>query len=343
MTRDRREIDIEALLEEAGARWRSLQPAAPEPTWHEETSHGLAYLAAGGVAAAAVLVAIAAVGLLSMRPIEMGQETAVPGGQASPSPEDQMSSWVVREGDTVVASGQVFLRPDGEEPVLCRLGPVLLISNFTPQCPRVQVALSGLDLTTLPGWKQFGDTGVWLSSDVRVTGTWRAGKLEVSDVVSSPAPPYFPDPGVVPCPAPDTGWPGNGDIDAAEAATERLDAEIAAHPELYSGMWWAWIGTARSGPRAVVVGTTGDVAAVRSKLEEIYPFDLCVVEARFSRSELDAAAEQISGLNASWQVRVDQPYEKVLVQLVLVDEEAAKLLEPYREKVELDPLVTRAD
>lgn len=343
MTRDRREVDIEALLQEAGARWRSLQPAPAEPSWQEVSRHRFAYLAAAGVAAAAVLTAMALVALLSLPTTQVGEETTVPGGQDSPSPEDQSS--VVHEGDVVTASGQVLLRPDAGGPVLCRLGPVLLpyVPDYSPSCSPVQVALGGLDPTTLPGWRQVG-TDVWLSSDVRVTGTWRSGKLEVSNVVSSKAPSDLPEPSVVPCRAPDTGWPGNGDIDAMEAATERLDAEVQGHPDLYNGMWWGWIGAASTGPLdAAVVGTVADLAAVRSKLEEIYPFNLCVVQVPFSRSQLDGAAEQISGLNGSWQVRVDQPFEKVLVQLVLVDEEAAKHLEPYGDKVQLDPLVERAD
>lgn len=294
-------------------------------------------VAFGSVAAAAVVLgAIVVVGELSMRLPKTGQEVA----GASNTPGRQGSPTVVSEGDTVVASGNVLLSRDAEDPVLCRLGPVLSKMGASPSCSSVQVAVSRLDPTTLPGWRRQGDVSV--SDPVTLTGLWRDGKLEVSNAVSSQAPPYLPDPGVVPCAAPDTGWPGDGDPDAMEAASGRLSAEVDARPELYSGIWGAWIGTARSGPRAVVVGTVGDVAAASATLAGIYPFNLCVIKATYSRSELEALAEQLSGLSQAWQIAVWPPLDKVLVRLVVLDQDTATKLEPYGDKIQLDPLVSPA-
>lgn len=330
--------DLHAALENAGALWRAQQPPAPSvhlPARTDQRPSPFFF------ALLSATVAFGFLGLLvaSRIPADLGA-----GSQASLGvmPSADQEAALVRNGDRVTASGQVFLGSGSDTPVLCRFGPTRLRYDpaYSPTCFSASVALAGLDANELPGWRRV-PSGAWVSSPVLVTGIWHVSGLEVSQVAPSEAAPAFPElPTTIPCPPPDSGWRESGDVDAIEAATARLEAEIAAHPNLYGGSWWAAGDSANEG--AEVVSTTGDTTSVRAALEEIYPFNLCVVGAQYSRAQLDATAATVAALNDSWRTTVWPPLGKVLVQVAVADEMTTEALAKFGDEIEIDALVNRA-
>jgi hypothetical protein len=337
MTSHRREIDIEPILEEAGARWRSEQRPLPELTIGGDHPHSSLAGALRVLMAGALVAVVALFGLTwsarTPAPPQVGNE----GSQPPPSAGNARA--VVEDGDSVSAVGRVTLTGTAA-PVLCRFGLQLMPyrPELVPSCSGVRVPLAGPDLEGLPGWRSVGEDA-WISDDVRVLGTWQGGVIEVASAVAADAaPPFFPprDRGV-PCPTPAGGWPDAGDLDSMEAATARLEAEIAAYPTLYVGSWWASGPSAPAG--AAVVGTVDGAGDAIERLEEKYPYALCVVRFPYSRAALDAAAGQIAAMNSEWVVNVWPPLGKVLVQVPVLDASAHLSLKPFGDKVEVQALV----
>jgi hypothetical protein len=345
MSRDPRDAEMNLMLNEAGTRWRAEQ-SDPPPVVLPRSSPRPTFLVATGTLAAAVGTSLLLIGVMVTRsmPETPLQTNAAVGVQATVAPA--VSSSVVRDGDLVYAMGRILLASDSSVPVLCRFGLQLLpdIPNKAPTCSSVRVELSGLSATpSLPGWHRAGG-GTWMSSDVKVVGSWEAGQLKVDGVISSGPASMFPDmPSDVPCEAPASGWPGNGNLDTMEAATAKLDVEVSSHPAIYSGYWWGTFGGVSRDQGATVVGTVGNAATVRSALEDIYPFNLCVVQVARSRADLDALASAISaqGESLGWAASVSAPLDKVVVHVPALTEQADQLLSEYSGALRVDPLVVR--
>ncbi|MFG2041004.1 hypothetical protein [Dactylosporangium sp. NPDC048998] len=151
-------------------------------------------------ALAAALATLAVVGSLSFAARRAGPAAHGPGqpgpGAPTASPPADPAALVVRDGDTVEASGAVVQVP-GKPPRFCAPAPVAAVGSIDgrPQTCQMGVDLAGLDATRL------GPDGRAL-----LRGTLRGGVLQITDQG-----PVRPEPTTgfdwrVPCPPPDGGW-----------------------------------------------------------------------------------------------------------------------------------------
>jgi len=210
MRRLAQDDEIDELLEQAGRQWRSVQPPPPAITKHRR---GPGPLALGGVGIVAlVAILLSAVAVRSPDRDNVGNASTRPSGTSV-----SQSTGIIETGDAVVASGNVLRETEPGDLVLCQLGPTPYSLEIPLQCPPTRVIVRGLDLTSLPGWRQFG--GIWASSHVRVAGTWDGGSIVVHDIQEANEVALVRL--RVPCSWEPSAWPGNGNnADAVEAAAD---------------------------------------------------------------------------------------------------------------------------
>jgi hypothetical protein len=184
-------------------------------------------------------------------------------------PSGHAADAVIRVGDTVRGSGAVVTAPDGTRR-FCP--PVATVEGQT--CP-LGLALTG------PGVRKLGT-----AHSATITGVYRGDAIAVTDVR-----PYRP-PGhpqghddVVPCTAPDGGWP-DGTVDMS--AAQRYQA---GHPG--DVVVLAILRPSRAAAVAYVV-TAGDPTATGDALTRTYGKRLCVVQSRFSAQQITAAKTLIT-------------------------------------------------
>lgn len=181
-------------------------------------------------------------------------------------PSGHATDAVIADGDTVTGTGEVLPAAGGTARLCAPAG--LTVGSHC----RLWVRLTGVE----PGR---------LGADRRatVTGVYRHGSIAVARM--SPAGdsrPAGPGHEVVPCVAPDNGWP-DGTVDLGAANRYRQ-----AHPGTV--VLVARLRPAKAA-EVVYVVTSGDPSAAGTALTKSYGNRLCVVQSRFTSSQI-ATAEQ---------------------------------------------------
>lgn len=198
------------------------------------------------------------------------------------------------------------------------------------------VEVTGLDVHSLPGHQEIDS---WVSSYVRVNGTWSDGTIAASSAETT-EPPQGPGRRTVPCPTPPDGWPGAAPSTASDDPVSRLEATITHSPDVYSGLWVASIG--ENDETALVVGTVGDVDTTRDELSAIFPYNLCVIAVDFSLVELQSAEHGLETVGRTWQSVIDPTIDRVRVTTAVLDASTAEALAPYADQIVVDVTVIHA-
>jgi hypothetical protein len=347
--------ELDRLLKDAGARWRETQPAprySPLVLGPRARSSRLQpYATLIAVVAGAVLV-VGVYSTLPARPVP-NSNPPVAGVSASPTTEgtptrfptpqmtaspDPLGMQVIEEGDRVAARGVVRdMRAAGLFICSSDLGG-FAGDDGDGECFGVPVV--GVDGPSLPGWSD-GRSAV-----VEITGRWTGAALAVEQVIEDVPPASSPttSPRYAPCPEPPSGWTPDRAAGADEEAARRLQAELEAHPELYSRAWLAV-----SDPRlssvstdVAVVGTVGNIDAVRKRIEEIYPYNLCVTAVTYTEAELREVASRLNQRGWPWVANLSAPWlNRVVLSLPLLDAHTREWIGQDSSKLILDPLVRK--
>lgn len=256
------------------------------------------------------------------------------GAEAPTSLIDRM----VSPGDAVSGIGVVVGRQG--ELALCTPRGWIGVGG-TPDCGPLSVALSGIDVDTLPAWEVYGSAGI--SGHVRVTGTWNGDELVAEVVVEEP----YVRPQRMhssPCHEPTEGWPGDvPTTEDGEARLRVLDEIVESSPERFSGYWSALTDPAATHPRQViVVGTVDDPAAVHEQLAAVFPYNLCVAPADYSAAELAPVAALLTKPDYSWQAHVEPALGRVVVRLPVLDADSIAALEPYAPMLTVQAIIERS-
>lgn len=277
---------VDDLLQDAGQRWRSGQPAPPEPDprrWirQQPRPRWMPVIAA----AAATAVAGGAAFALIERDGPAASPVAAAPSASAPAPD-----LVVRDGDQVEASGTVLATP-GRPVRFCAPAPSFGDIDGAPACT-FSVPVTGVDLDTLA---EAGRRGAVRFGSARLQGVWRSGVLAVTR--QSP-PPSTPPPAVefppVPCPPPPGGWQPRGtDSNALQQYVEQ------EHPEQFRRPWVQYPnGISRVGVTPVpangvqvlsVEVVQGDLEQARRELAKRFAGNLCVAAAPGRPSLADQA------------------------------------------------------
>ncbi len=257
---------VDDVLTDAGRRWRAAQPDPPEPDtsrWSARPVPARRWVPAIA-AAVATTVAAGAVFALTHRP---GRTDDAP--PADSTPAAAAAALVVRDGDTVRASGTV-LAPPGQPVRFCAPAPVPLAGD---RCAYF-VTVTGVDPQTLT--QATTEPDGTRSGTAQLRGVWRSGVLTVTQQAAPlPAPPDA-EPPSVPCPRPSGGWQSDPDASYADPAYAAAlnDYIERQHPERFRRPWVAH----PEGVRVLVVEVvSGDVDHARRELQRRYAGSLCVV------------------------------------------------------------------
>ena len=219
-------------------------------------------LAAAGVVAVIVIVVTLVLNAGgSDGGFDLATSATIPSGHARDA--------VIHEGDTVRGSGAVLVERGGTA-LFCP--PVGTIEGET--CP-LGVVLTGSGTRTLRGMHSATITGIYHGRSIAVT--------DIKPLPAQQPPPTGHD--VVPCTAPDSGWP-HGDVDMSAAQNYQR-----AHPR---GI--VLIAILRPSPESAVayVVTAGDPRPAGTALTKSYGHRLCVVQSPFSAGQIAAAKRLIA-------------------------------------------------
>jgi hypothetical protein len=310
--------ELDARLRADGARWRAAQPAPPGPDldrlaqaggrWSSRRWQPLA------AAAAVVLLAGGVVGVAATltRPADRGPDVR-PAAAAPPRPS--LRELLVRDGDLVGGYGQVVAVP-GRPVRFCAPVPTLGVGTVGDKPPAYcaeGVSLVGLDLGRL--MQRRVQQGV-VSGESWVEGRLRAGTLTVTRQ-GGPGPrqtaPDVSFPEQPPCPAPAGGWERR-ELD--NAALNRLNGYLTAHPDRYSEIVITYPDGVPSGPtdspgysnqtQVALVGTVGDPAAAQRELRGVFGGNLCVARVPHNRTEVDAARARVDPLMDNRSLHINE-------------------------------------
>jgi hypothetical protein len=284
-----------------------------------------------------VAVAVVAVVLLGggAAVITATQPGRVPpaGLGAAPAPVP-WSELLVRDGDTVAASGLVLALP-GLAVRLCAPAAVVVprapAGLQPPAYCEAGVTLHGADLSALGGRTEAAGA-VW--GDAWIEGTFRNGNEVTVTRQGPPQPgPDEPEyPRLPPCPAPAGGWqPGSSDFAA-------LSRQVTAHPDRYSDLSFGYpSGIASPGPgyvptQVALVGTVGDPATAERELRPLYAGNLCVFRIPHARSAVAAGLRRVQTSylsNLVFEAQPDYPAGRVRVRLVVINDFGAGVLRDW--------------
>jgi hypothetical protein len=325
--------DIDRLLHEAGARWRSVvavdRDVAAVPFRAGAARHSIrqTFVAVGsvGVLGAALVIMIG----LRFPAAADPSDSQIAGTQPVRTQPPLGSQWpvvdtspyvnVVYPGDAVVATG-----------VLADHKGKLYL------CPTQLVAGTGVIGCLGTGLVLVWPTADWDGTSARVEGAWDGESITATEMtaVSPPSRLSLPP---IPCDPPVGGWPGFPTSEDGESAALALQEEVDRHPERYLGLWGAST-TGKAGEmsnRAVVVGTVDDVQSVTAALTAIYPFNLCVVSSDFSAAALLPVVDELDALGYHWQVDLEPRVGRVEVWTTALSPAMAEALARFSDKVEV--------
>lgn len=210
-----------------------------------------------------------------------------------PAPDDY-AALVLRDGDTVSASGRVVSVP-GRPVRFCAPVPESSIGYAPGHDPAPAYCGSGVDvqgveLSTLADRRQKAGA---IEGQAQLTGTYAGGTLTVSRQSAPVNPPGRTIPDQPPCAAPAGGWPRG-------AAGENIDVTAASryqarHPGVIEQL--ALLRPSTTQVLAYVV-TVGDPAPVVAALRPAFGQRLCVARGRYRPAEIAATARAL---------RIDSP------------------------------------
>lgn len=339
--------DVDRLLTEDGARWRSLQPAPPEP---DLTRLARRHRPGWQPLAAAAAVSMVVAGGVALAATWRSPDPVAPAGDGAASPGDE----VVRDGDRVVGQGFVVALP-GRPVQLCTPSGGVRVDVYpepVPEACPIAVTVTGLDLDRLSKRRE-RDGAVWGSA--RVEGVYRAGTLTVTRQEDFVEPPRadVTAPDRMPCPEPAAGWPRQPDD--MSAALARLNQAVNRNAAEYNGPWvlypYGWHLQDRSnrkGTEVYAVGTVGDVAAAERALREVFPAEqLCVTRVTWSKAAMDAAASRLRSPQAR-RVGIGTPFpdvlgDRVVAEMSVLDQAASQFLAGVTEgRVVAEPVLRKA-
>lgn len=215
----------------------------------------------------------------------------------SAAPDPQRA---VVEGSRVLATARVVAVP-GRPVRLCGDAPVAAVGYLPGREPAPAYCAAGVDVegVDLGALSQRRSKDGASEGFGRFEGVWRDGVVHVD--VQQPAPPAFtaapPPPDVVPCPAPDRGWPvegpGSNLLEDEQASLQRY---TAAHPQQLS---WLALRRPAAGRLTLVLGVHDDAerADAERLLRPALGARLCLPTVRTAAADL-AAVEADPALRA---------------------------------------------
>jgi hypothetical protein len=187
--------------------------------------------------------------------------------------------------------------------------------------------------------------GTLVSDYVRVEGVWQGDALVATNVEPAERPSTLQLLALpaVPCEPPRGGWP-SFPADRAFGSGAVLRAMVGSDPDTYTGTSFAASTGAdgRIGELVALVGTLDDVESVTAELRSIHPFNLCVVGSKYSSSELQEIADNLSAVNPDWELQVDAAVGRVGVRIPVFDQAAADALAMYSDVVLVAPVVNKS-
>lgn len=367
--------EVDQMLRKAGDAWRANRDENDEinPAWFDGSprtiriSTTLAKAAASLVAVAVIAAALAVVlsrpsGQVGVAPppVAIGSQqpsstlastspapSTKPSDLPTPSPDESSSApsssptqmappWdVVSDGDRVSATGYL-LENDRGAVSLCPSVVTFVTTGSPVGCSAIaKVGVIGVDVHSFPG-EQRGAT--WLSTYLRVQGTWSGGAIQATGAEAVDKP--LPAPWTVPCPTPAVGWPGNGTSGQQAAKQALLEDEVAAHLDDYASVWVGTIGSSHE--TAVVVGIAGNVATATKTLAAIYPYNLCLIGVPYSLQELQRVVDALRVGPVPWDIGVSPRIDRVSVTMAVLNQAAADALAPYADQIVLTITVVRS-
>jgi hypothetical protein len=333
---------VDDLLAKAGADWRGAQPSAPEPELDrivqpKRTRRWVPLLAAAAVGAIATGIVVLPDGkepavAPPVTPASAAGKGATPGSSLGPQ-SGTAEEMLVRNGDRVVADGEVIAVP-GKDPVLCA-GRAHDLRGYppgqepAPSCPDpIAAKLIGLDLDKLG----LATTKGVRHGNAHLAGIWSDRSITVQEQgpMVTPAPtPVIEEP--VPCAAPAGGWQNKPTNLESQLMLNWLNAranQVTDPAVLYPK------GRHRGAPVVIRIGVAhGDLDEFRREIAKVFQGNLCVVRARFSRTDVDQlqaatapAFDQQVGLTGSSGPGLSD--DGFSVQMLVFDEKVRTALAP---------------
>lgn len=220
------------------------------------------------------------------------------------------------------ATGTVLANAE-HGPQLCGV----VATSYPPQC-------GGLDIV---GW-DWGAVESQTQGDVQwgeytVVGTWDGKRLHLTEPPSPPRPPEPPaEPGdpaddvTTPCEEPDGGWQ-DVDPDKANPADQQRAISRARSVSEFAG---AWLDPLGPGEAVLNLSFTGDLAANRERIREVWGGPLCVSKAERSYERLQAVQREITDVPGFISGGIDEPANVVRLEVyVATDELRHELADRY--------------
>ena len=346
--------EVDDLLTEAGARWRSGQPSPPEPDLDRilRPKKPRRWLVPALAAASVAVIATAALVVLPDKDdhaptVAQGKQSQGFGALSSPATVKK-HPLQVRNGDRVQVDGQVIAAP-GKPVVYCipvatDLPAIVGEGPKAPKCAQgAEITVTGVDVDKLP---QLTTVQGVRSGFAHLEGIWTDGKIAVDKqgpVVNKPI-----DLGKVPCAPPVGGWqPGDSNDLVTAAVAAFVDARPSQLQEISIG--WpngvpAGNGTP-TGPSVLMIGVAhGDLAQIRQLVAPLVKGNLCVRQVKLSKSEIEKLRNQLAAVPASvlkplsYGGGVGDP--PVNIDLVVLDDKAVTALEPLGlDNLNIEPVV----
>jgi hypothetical protein len=317
-------IDIEGRLASAGESWRAAQPGPPEPDPDRLDSrrHNRWPMAAAAAAVALVIAGTVLVLRSSPRLVTPVDPSTRPSATGSPVVSRPPAALVVRDGDTVEATGIVRAEPGN---------PIYFCSPFgasvgdQPACTAaIGLPATGVDLNRLTHREEHSGAvfgRAWLR------GVLRDGAIDViaqAPPREEPGPWHLPEVlKTTPCPPPGGGWRGSIDNDAIQQYVE-------ARASRFNG-----IGISRPAPgvEVIVVGVSaGDVPAAQNELRAKFGPNICAVIVAYTAAaqrRARTAVEQLMRDGEYWIQGIGCAcgFTPVIVQVTMLNQRSYDLLQ----------------
>lgn len=326
MTDDR----VDVRLREAGERWRATQPAPADPDPTRLAAEGRTRRMAP-LAVAAGLVAVLA-GAAIVATTMSGHDPPLVGSSSTAA--NDAERLLVRDGDTVQASGKVIISPTGAARLcLERISDPLGRTADQPEpCTRPIDLRGTIDPTRLGARQLDGE----ISGPATLRGVWTDWVLTVTEQLPPVPPSSSPVPGSEPppCSPPPGGWrPGN-------APSPGLDkGYLEQHAERFGAVRVVMVDGAEV---YVVEVVSGDLEAARGELARIFAGNLCMTRGRYSNADWRRIADALMGDRRLGVESVAGPRgdRKATISMVVLDERLhAELAKIGFDGLELDPAV----